>query len=275
MYLQCGKFKLSLERPLIMGILNITPDSFSDGGLLVSPQAAFDYALQLMEEGADLLDIGGESTRPGAAAVSAAEEMRRVLPLVEMLADRNIPVSVDTHKPAVMQAAIQAGASMINDINALQSEGALNIIAGSNVAVCLMHKQGDPQTMQRAPHYQDVVAEVMVSLKSYITAALGANIAPERMIIDPGFGFGKSFEHNLEMLSHLTRFKELGVPLLVGLSRKSMLGIITGSDVDDRLAASVAAAVLSVIKGANIVRVHDVKATKDALAVVQAVEGVK
>lgn len=275
MSLQCGKFKFSLERPLIMGILNITPDSFSDGGLLVSPQAALDYALQLMDEGADLLDIGGESTRPGASPVSVEEEMRRVLPLVEMLADRNIPVSVDTHKPVVMHAAIQAGASMINDINALQSEGALNIIASSNVSVCLMHKQGDPQTMQRAPNYQDVVTEVTESLKSYIAAAMHANIAPERLIIDPGFGFGKSLEHNLELLSHLSRFKALGVPLLVGLSRKSMLGKITGRDVDDRLAASVTAAVLSVIKGANIVRVHDVKATKDALAVVQAVEGVK
>lgn len=275
MYLQCGKFKFSLERPLIMGILNITPDSFSDGGLLVTPQAALAYASQLMEEGADILDIGGESTRPGAAPVSAEEEMRRVLPLVELLADRNIPVSVDTHKPAVMHAAIQAGASMINDINALQSEGALKIIADSNVAVCLMHKQGDPQSMQQAPHYRDVVTEVLESLKSYVATALHANIPPERITIDPGFGFGKSLEHNLQLLSHLNQFKELGVPLLVGLSRKSMLGKITGREVDDRLAASVAAAVLSVIKGANIVRVHDVKATKDALAVVQAVEEVK
>lgn len=274
MSLRCGKFKFSLERPLIMGILNITPDSFSDGGLLSSPDVALDYALQLMEEGADILDIGGESTRPGAAVVSAGEEMRRVLPLLEKLAVRNIPVSVDTHKPVVMQAAIQAGAAMINDINALQSEGALSIIADSNVGVCLMHKQGNPQTMQMAPHYQDVVTEVMASLQSYVAEALRANIAPERITIDPGFGFGKSIEHNLELLAHLNRFKELGIPLLVGLSRKSMLGKITGQDVDDRLAASVTAAVLSVMKGASIVRVHDVKATKDALAVLQAVEGV-
>ena len=275
MFLQCGKFRLTLARPLIMGILNITPDSFSDGGVLISPQAALDYAMRLVEEGADILDIGGESTRPGAISVSAEEEMQRVLPLVEMLAASNIPVSVDTHKPAVMHAAIEAGASMINDINALQAEGALKIIAASNVAVCLMHKQGNPQTMQMAPAYEDVVTEVMLSLQSYIERVSAANIALERVVVDPGFGFGKSLEHNLKLLLHLSRFKALDVPLLVGLSRKSMLGKITGRDVGDRLAASVSAAVLSVVKGANIVRVHDVQATKDALAVVHAVEGVR
>ena len=273
MFLQCGQFKLSLERPLIMGILNITPDSFSHDGLLAKPDAAFEYAMQLMEDGADLLDIGGESTRPGATPVSADEEIARVMPILELLVSRNIPVSIDTQKPVVMQAAIGAGAAMINDVNALQAEGALDIIANSSVAVCLMHKQGNPQTMQMSPQYQDVVSEVAMSLRSCIDRALEANIALDRITIDPGFGFGKSIEHNLDMLAHLSDFKALGVPLLVGLSRKSMLGQITGRSVHERLSASVAAAVLSVMKGANIVRVHDVKATKDALAVVRAVEG--
>ncbi len=273
MFLQCGQFKFSLERPLIMGILNITPDSFSQDGLYAKPDAAFDYAMQLMEDGADLLDIGGESTRPGATPVSADEEIARVMPILELLVSRNIPVSIDTQKPVVMHAAIQAGAAMINDVNALQAEGALGIIADSSVAVCLMHKQGKPQTMQMAPQYQDVVSEVAMSLRSCINRALEANIELDRIAIDPGFGFGKSIEHNLDMLAHLSDFKALGVPLLVGLSRKSMLGQITGRSVDERLSASVAAAILSVMRGANIVRVHDVKATKDALAVVRAVEG--
>ena len=271
MFLQCGNFNLSLEYPLIMGIVNVTPDSFFDGGRLVSHQAAFDRALQLMDEGAHILDVGGESTRPGASLVSGDEEMRRILPLVESLSNRNIPVSVDTHKPEVMRAAIKAGASMINDINAMQTEGALEIVASSSVAVCLMHKQGDPQTMQTDPQYRDVVAEVMDFLKARVEIALEAGITRNRLVIDPGFGFGKNFDHNVELLHRMDHFKELGIPLLAGLSRKSMLGKITGRDVADRLAASITAAVLAVLKGAKIIRVHDVKATKDAFAVIQAI----
>jgi len=271
MFLQCGRYKFFLERPLIMGIVNVTPDSFYDGGRLTSHQAAMDHALQLVEEGAHILDVGGESTRPGALPVSVAEELRRVIPLVEALSARDIPVSVDTHKPQVMRAAIQAGASMINDINALQSEDALEAVASSHVAVCLMHKQGDPQTMQAAPRYEDVVTEVLNFLRVRVENALQAGIMAERLLIDPGFGFGKSFDHNVELFKSMERFKELGVPLLAGLSRKSMLGKITGRDVGDRLAASITAAVFAVLKGAKVVRVHDVKATRDAFAVMQAI----
>ena len=271
MFLQCGRYKFFLERPLIMGIVNVTPDSFYDGGRLTSHQAAMDHALQLVEEGAHILDVGGESTRPGALPVSVAEELRRVIPLVEALSARDIPVSVDTHKPQVMRAAIQAGASMINDINALQSEDALEAVASSHVAVCLMHKQGDPQTMQAAPRYEDVVTEVLNFLRVRVENALQAGIMAERLLIDPGFGFGKSFDHNVELFKSMERLKELGVPLLAGLSRKSMLGKITGRDVGDRLAASITAAVFAVLKGAKVVRVHDVKATRDAFAVMQAI----
>jgi dihydropteroate synthase len=271
--LLCGRFTLSLSRPLIMGIVNVTPDSFSDGGQHDSAPAAIEHALRLIEEGADLLDIGGESTRPGALAVPLDEELRRIIPLVEALCSKNIPLSVDTCKPMVMRAAIAAGADMINDIGALLAEGAPQAVADSAVAVCLMHKQGSPRTMQQQPEYADVVGEVMAFLAERVAAAETAGIVRERLVADPGFGFGKTLAHNVALLRHLDRFENLGVPLLVGLSRKSMLGEITGLGVDERLQPSVAAAVLAALKGAKIIRVHDVKATKEALQIVNAIEG--
>lgn len=261
---------LPLPRPLIMGIVNVTPDSFSDGGRH-DTAAAVEHALRLIAEGADILDIGGESTRPGAPPVPLAEELRRVIPVVEALRAQNIPLSVDTCKPAVMAAAIAAGAAMINDVNALQTEGALQAVAESGVAVCLMHKQGTPQTMQQAPHYDDVVSEVIAFLQARIAAAIAAGIGFDRIVIDPGFGFGKTLEHNITLLRHLDRFQELGVPLLAGLSNKSMLGALTGLPVEERLIPSISAAVIAALKGAGIIRVHDVKATKQALQVVNAV----
>lgn len=270
--LHCGRFRLSLEHPLIMGIVNLTPDSFSDGGLLPNASVAVEHALRLVDEGADILDIGGESTRPGAKPVPAGQELERIIPVLEALHGLGVPLSVDTQKPEVMVAAIRAGADMINDVNALQAEGALNAVAASSVALCLMHKQGEPQTMQQEPRYRDVVAEVQEFLAARIAAALAAGVARERLLIDPGFGFGKSLQHNLTLLRHLNRLEVLGVPLLVGLSRKTMLGTITGNAVGERVHASVAAAVLAVMKGARILRVHDVRATRDALMVIRAVE---
>lgn len=254
-----------------MGVLNVTPDSFSDGGRFLARDVALAHARQLIGQGADLLDIGGESTRPGAAPVSEDEEIARVLPLFEALADVSIPLSIDTRRPRVMREALEAGASMVNDIEALEAPGAIEVVAGNNCAVCLMHKRGDPQTMQRDPRYGDVVAEVKAYLAARIAAAQAAGIARERIVADPGFGFGKTVEHNLEILKRLGEFQELGVPILAGLSRKSTLGAITGRPVTERLAASVAAALLAVERGASILRVHDVAETRDALAVWQAV----
>lgn len=264
----------SVKRPLIMGVVNITPDSFSDGGLYTSTESAIRHAARLIAEGADLLDIGGESTRPGAASVSTAEELRRVIPVVQALVSRNMntPVSVDTSKPEVMRAAIAAGAAMINDVNALQATGALEAVAKGNAAACLMHRQGDPRSMQHNPHYQNVVAEIKDFLQQRLNAAQAAGIPLERLVIDPGFGFGKTLGHNLELLRQLDSFTGMGVPVLAGLSRKSMLGKITGNEVGNRVHASVAAALLAATKGARILRVHDVKATRDALAVFNAVE---
>lgn len=273
MKLRCGKYQFKLDRPLVMGIVNVTPDSFSDGGRFFSPAKAIDHAHELIAEGADILDIGGESTRPGAAPVGVQEELDRVLPLVEAL--RGIPVSIDTWKPEVMRAALMAGACMVNDVNALLAEGALDAVAQSDAAVCLMHKQGDPQTMQRRPHYQDALTEVGEFLRERIAAAETAGIARERIVIDPGFGFGKTLAHNLELLRGLDKLRGLGVPVLAGLSRKSMLGAITGQDVEHRVSASVAAALIAVQRGASIVRVHDVRATVDALKVWDAVQGIQ
>ena len=257
-------------RPLIMGVVNVTPDSFSDGGRYLDPAEALAHAQKLIDEGADLIDIGGESTRPGAQPVSEDEELARVLPLVQALRGSTIPISVDTRRPRVMREAIQAGASMINDVEALESPGALPAVAASDCGVCLMHKKGDPATMQRDPNYADVVAEVKAYLAARIHAAERAGIARDRITIDPGFGFGKNRAHNLELLRRLAEFRSLGVPVIAGLSRKSMLGGITGKPVEERLAASIAAAVLAAERGAHILRVHDVAETKDALAVRQA-----
>ena len=255
-----------------MGIVNVTPDSFSDGGFLPDASHAIAHALRLIEEGADLLDIGGESSRPGALPVSTEEELQRLLPVLKGLCDAPIPISVDTHKPVVMRAAIAAGASMINDINAMQTEGAWQAVAESDVAVCLMHKQGSPQTMQRDPHYHHAVREVRDFLAARVSAAEQHGITREKLIIDPGFGFGKRLEHNLALLQHLDQLATLGIPILAGLSRKSMLGKITGRAVGQRVYASIAAAILAAQNGANILRVHDVAATKDAFQIIDALE---
>ena len=254
-----------------MGIVNVTPDSFSDGGLHLQRGPALAHAHQLIAEGADILDIGGESTRPGARPVSIQEELDRVLPVIEGLRGAPVPISIDTFKPEVMQAAIAAGAQMVNDINALQDAAAMNVVAAGNVAVCLMHKQGDPQTMQQQPYYQNVVTEVSAFLRERAAAAQAAGIRRERIVVDPGFGFGKTLAHNLSLLRELKQLTELGVPVLAGLSRKSMLGALTGQDVGQRLPASLAAALIAVQRGANIVRVHDVRATVDALKILIAV----
>jgi dihydropteroate synthase len=257
-----------------MGIINVTPDSFSDGGLHLQHDAALIHAQQLIADGADMIDIGGESTRPGASPVSIQEELDRVLPVIEGLRGSPVPVSIDTSKPEVMQAAIFAGAQMVNDINALQDAAAMKVAAASDVAVCLMHKQGNPQTMQQQPHYQNVVAEVSEFLRDRIAAAQAAGIQRERIVIDPGFGFGKSLAHNLALLRELNKLTVHGVPVLAGLSRKSMLGALTGQDVTQRLSASVAAALIAVQRGAKIVRVHDVRATVDAFKILSAVNDI-
>ena len=255
-----------------MGIVNVTPDSFSDGGCLADEQAAIRHALKLQEGGADILDVGGESTRPGAAAVPADEEMRRVLPVIEALASRGCAVSVDTMKPEVMRAALNAGAAMVNDVMALRAPGALEAVAASDAAVCLMHMQGEPQRMQQSPRYADVVEEVRRFLQDRVAACEGAGISRERLVIDPGFGFGKTLEHNLALLSHLSRLAELRLPVLAGLSRKSMLGMLTGREVGEREFAGIAAHLAAVARGARLVRVHNVAAMRDALAIWNAVE---
>lgn len=266
---RCGRFRFELARPLIMGIVNVTPDSFSDGGRHFDAGAARAHAQRLIEEGADLIDIGGESTRPGAAEVSADEELRRVLPVVEALAATGVAISVDTSKPEVMRAALAAGAVVINDVRALQMPGALEAAAASDCGVVLMHMQGTPQTMQVDPRYDDVAAEVAAFLRARAEAAVAAGIARERIAIDPGFGFGKTADHNYELLARLREFAALHLPLAVGISRKGMLKHATGRPLQERTVASVAAALIAVERGARIVRVHDVAATRDALAVWQ------
>jgi dihydropteroate synthase len=273
MFLQCGRFRLDLSRPLVMGVVNVTPDSFSDGGLHADARSAIAHARRLIDEGADILDIGGESTRPGAAPVAFDEERRRVLPVLETVAAGSIPVSVDTRSPALMREAIAAGAAMVNDVTALSAPGALEAVSPTGAGVCLMHMQGEPGTMQADPRYGNVVREVRDYLAGRIAAAQAAGIAPERLVVDPGFGFGKTLEHNLALLHGLAEFRTLGVALMAGLSRKAMLGRLTGRKPPDRVHASVAAALLAVRNGAQIVRVHDVAATRDALAVWTAVMG--
>ncbi len=259
-----------------MGVLNITPDSFSDGGDFFSTDAALRRAEDMVEQGADLIDVGGESTRPGAAAVTVDEELRRVVPVVEALACRlPVPLSVDTSKPEVMRAAAAAGASLLNDVRALRLPGALEAARSTGLPVCLMHMQGEPDTMQAQPTYADVVDEVLAFLRGRIDACLAAGFTRAHLLVDPGFGFGKSLAHNLALLVQLQRFASLGAPLLVGLSRKSMLGALTGRPVDERLAASLAAAVIAARNGAQILRVHDVAATVDALRLISAVGDVE
>lgn len=272
--LNCGGRVLSLDRPRVMGIVNVTPDSFSDGGGHADTDAAVAHALALIAQGADLVDIGGESTRPGADAVPLERELARVLPVIERLAAQcAVPISVDTRRPEVMRAAVAAGAGMLNDVSALAAKGALDAAAELGVPVVLMHMRGEPRTMQDAPHYADVVAEVHSFLAQRIFACEMAGIDKKRLIVDPGFGFGKTRAHNLALLANLQRFSDLGVPVLVGMSRKRLIGEITGRGLAERLHGSVAAALLAVERGASIVRVHDVAATVDALAMAQALRG--
>ena len=271
--LVAGRFRLDLGKPLVMGVVNVTPDSFSDGGKFFDPKAAVAHALQLARDGADILDIGGESSRPGALPVSVQQEMDRVLPVLEGIKRLEKPVSVDTRRPEVMHAALRAGASMINDIEALTAPGALETVAKSRCAVCLMHMKGEPATMQKEPRYDDVVAEVASFLKNRIEKAVQAGIARERIVVDPGFGFGKTAAHNFQLLRRLKEFSSLDFPVLAGWSRKSTLGKLTGRPADERLAASLAAALLALQGGATILRVHDVKETRDVIAVWQAYQG--
>jgi dihydropteroate synthase len=271
-HLTCGKHRLDLATPRVMGILNVTPDSFSDGGRNVDPQRALDHARQMVADGAALIDVGGESTRPGAESVSEREELARVLPVIEALAAENVVVSVDTMKPGVMRVAAQAGAAMINDVRALQARGALEAAAASGCAVCLMHMQGKPRTMQAAPRYDDVVREVRDFLVERALIAEGAGIGRDRIAIDPGFGFGKTVSHNVALLRSLRVLAASGYAVVAGLSRKATIGEITGRPVDARLGGSISAALAAVAHGASIVRVHDVRETVDALAVWSIVE---
>ena len=268
-----GRFDLDLTRPRVMGIVNITPDSFSDGGLYLRPRPALDHCRELVDEGADLLDLGAESTRPGAAPVSAQEEWRRLLPVLAGAVLLGVPVSVDTSKPEVMQLALEHGADIVNDVRALRAPGAIEVVSTHpRCGVCLMHMRGEPATMQADPRYDDVVAEVRGFLAQRVSAAGEAGIGPERIVVDPGFGFGKTVDHNLELLRSLPRLQGLGAGVMSGWSRKSSLAKITGREPDDpaeRVAASVAAALASVQRGARIVRVHDVAATVDAVRVWQ------
>jgi dihydropteroate synthase len=265
---------LALERPVVMGVLNLTPDSFSDGGRYAEPDQALARALAMAAEGAAIIDLGGESTRPGAAPVTAEEERRRVLPVLERLRPRTRAIlSIDTSKPELMRAAAAAGADLINDVYALRAPGALEAAAESGCAVCLMHMQGEPRTMQRAPQYADVVAEVREFLRERVEACRAAGITAERLVLDPGFGFGKTLEHNLTLLRHLEQVRIDGLPILAGLSRKSLIGTITGKGPPERVHGSVAAALLAAQHGARILRVHDVAATADALKVLEVVGG--
>ena len=271
--LDCNGRPLVLDRPRVMGIVNVTPDSFSDGGAHDNVDAAVAHALRLAAEGADILDVGGESTRPGAEPVGVEEELRRVIPVIERLArECPLPISVDSSKPEVMRAAVAAGAGMLNDVHALRGEGALDAAASLATPVVLMHMQGEPRSMQAEPHYEDVVSEVFRFLAERIFAAEMAGIDKKRIVIDPGFGFGKNRDHNLALLAQLRRFEELGVPVLAGLSRKKTIGELTGrSDPRERVHGSVAAHLIAAQHGARLLRVHDVAATVDALQVWNAV----
>jgi dihydropteroate synthase len=274
--LDCGGRRVDLSTPRVMGILNVTPDSFSDGGRFVARDAALRQAGRMAEEGADIIDVGGESTRPGSEGVSVQQELDRVIPIIEALvAELPLPLSVDTSKPEVMHAAVQAGAGLINDVNALRAPGALQAAAGAGVPVCIMHMQGEPRSMQSDPVYVDVLQDLLDFFAQRIGACVDAGIPKERLLVDPGFGFGKTLRHNLQLLRHLDRFTGLGLPLLVGISRKSMIGVLLDKPADQRLYGSLAAAVLAADRGAAILRVHDVGPTVDALKVASAVAGIE
>jgi dihydropteroate synthase len=271
-HLNYSKALVDLSTPQVMGILNVTPDSFSDGGKYTQ----FDYALeqvqQMIADGATIIDIGGESTRPGAEAVSEHDELARVIPVLKAIKQRfNIVVSIDTSKASVMSAAIDAGADMINDVRALQNDGCLAAIANSNIPVCLMHMQGIPKNMQNSPSYDDVINDIIVFFQQRIDTCISAGIARDRLILDPGFGFGKTLEQNFYLLANLSKFNQLGLPLLAGLSRKSMIGNLLNRKVEQRLAGSLATAIIAAQQGAHIIRVHDVQETVDALKVLKAV----
>ncbi|MFQ5643818.1 MAG: dihydropteroate synthase [Thiogranum sp.] len=272
--IDCNGKALDLSCPRVMGVLNVTPDSFSDGGDFFAPEKAVQHALEMEAAGAAVIDIGGESTRPGAQPVAEADEIARVVPVIEALQSRlRVPISIDTQKPAVMRAAVRAGAGFINDVNALREPGALEAAAECGVPVCLMHMQGDPRTMQGDPRYSDVVDEVKAFLEQRLAACEQAGIRSERILLDPGFGFGKTVQHNLQLLARLDEIARLGQPLVVGLSRKSMIGKLLGLEVGERLPASIALAVLAVERGAGLVRSHDVAATWQALQMHAALQG--
>lgn len=272
MELRLGERILPLDRSRVMGILNVTPDSFSDGGRFLSAEDALSHAQQMVEEGADIIDVGGESTRPGADELPLQQELDRVIPVIESIANRfDVAISIDTSKPAVMQAAVAAGAVLINDIFALQQEGALEAAAKSAAAVCLMHMQGTPRTMQQDPHYEALPGEIIDFLAARVRACRDVGIDTGRLVVDPGFGFGKDDRHNLKILANLDEFRALKLPLLVGLSRKRTLGNLTGRPVGERQYAGAAAAAIAVLRGAHIVRTHDVAATADAVRIAAAV----
>jgi len=273
--LKLNNHAFDLKRPLLMGILNITPDSFSDGGKYLTLNQALKRAHEMIEEGVDIIDIGGESTRPGSEPISLDEELKRIIPIIEALKkDSDIAISVDTYKPQVMKEAIDRDVAMINDVYALRQPGAIDVIKHSKVGICLMHMQGTPQTMQINPHYTNVVSEVKSFLEARANDLVSEGIEKSRMILDPGFGFGKTFEHNIALLQHLESFKSLKLPLLVGLSRKSFIRKILNGEHDDHLSGSIAAAIFSVIKGAKILRVHDIKETKSALNIINVAQGI-
>jgi dihydropteroate synthase len=276
MLLHCGRNVLDLTTPVVMGIVNVTPDSFSDGGRWLDPAHAVEHALQLIDQGAGIIDVGGESTRPGATAVSGDEELQRVLPVVDALAKRTaIPISVDTSRANVIRAVVDAGASLINDIRALREPGAFDAVAATHAGVCLMHMQGEPRTMQVAPTYSDVVKDVRQFLVERVAACEKAGIARERIAIDPGIGFGKSLEHNLALLANLDALTQLNLPILIGISRKSLLGTLTGRAMESRLYGGIAANTAAILAGASIIRVHDVAETVDAVKVACAIRQAK
>ena len=267
----CGRYRWTLDRPLVMGVVNLTADSFSDGGRLLDPARAVAHARELVAAGADIIDLGAESTRPGAAEVAASVELGRLLPVLDALRDCGAALSVDTRKTVVMKEVLAAGADMINDVNGFRDEGAVAAVQAGEAGLCVMHMQGTPETMQAAPSYREPVGEVAQFLRERAAVLTQAGVAPERIVLDPGIGFGKTVAHNLQLLARLDEIAALGMPVLIGVSRKSLIGQITGRGVDQRLSGSIAAMLFAVARGASMVRVHDVAASRDALLVWQAI----